>query len=74
MSEKRRWLKLGKEEYRSYILVRFDQTGDQKSLSSIKKLRETYEKRIGNGIILHHGEIKQEENTLWLPYYMAPVI
>lgn len=47
---------------------------DHKSLSSIKKLRETYEKRIGNGIILHHGEIKQEENTLWLPYYMAPVI
>lgn len=49
-------------------------SGDHKSLSSIKKLRETYEKRIGNGIILHHGEIKQEENTLWLPYYMAPVI
>ena len=49
-------------------------SGDHKSLSSIKKLRETYEKRIGNGIILHHGEIKQEENILWLPYYMAPVI
>lgn len=49
-------------------------SGNHKSLSSIKKLKETYEKRIGNGIILHHGEIKQEENTLWLPYYMAPVI
>ena len=49
-------------------------SGNHKSLSSIKKLKETYGKRIGNGIILHHGEIKQEENTLWLPYYMAPVI
>ena len=49
-------------------------SGNHKSLSSIKKLKETYEKRIGNGIILHHGEIKQEENTLWLPYYMAPVL
>ncbi|MBP5261393.1 MAG: ATP-binding protein [Clostridiales bacterium] len=49
-------------------------SGDHKSISSIIKLRETYEKRIGKGIILHHGEIKQEENTIWLPYYMVPVI
>lgn len=49
-------------------------SGGHKSISSINKLKATYEKRIGNGIILHHGEIKQEENSLWLPYYMAPVI
>lgn len=49
-------------------------SGGHKSISSINKLKVTYEKRIGNGIILHNGEIKQEENILWLPYYMASII
>ncbi|MBR6422275.1 ATP-binding protein [bacterium] len=49
-------------------------SGENKSTASILKLKETFGKRIGQGIILHHGEIKSEENFLWLPYYMAAVL
>ena len=45
-----------------------------KSIKSITKFKASFGTGIGKGIVLHHGEIKQEDNMLWLPYYMATVI
>lgn len=49
-------------------------SGDHKSIKSITKFMDSFGNRIGKGIILHHGEIKKEDNMLWLPYYTASVI
>ncbi|MBR4430615.1 MAG: ATP-binding protein [Clostridiales bacterium] len=49
-------------------------SGDHKSIKSITKFKASFGTGIGKGIVLHHGEIKQEDNMLWLPYYMATVI
>ena len=49
-------------------------SGDKTNLSSIKKLREMYKPRIGEGIVLHHGELYKEEDIQFLPYYMAPLL
>ena len=49
-------------------------SGDKSSLSSIKKLRDTYQSRIGKGIVLHHGEIHEDDSLLYLPYYLSPLL
>ena len=46
-------------------------SGDSNSLKSLKRLKEKYGVRIGEGIVLHHGELKFEDGILFLPYYMA---
>ena len=49
-------------------------SGTNRSTKSLDKFKEVFGKKVGMSIVLHHGEIKQEENTLWLPYYMAAVL
>ena len=49
-------------------------SGGKQSTASILKLKETFGKRIGQGIVLYPGEIKRDENLLWLPYYMSAVL
>lgn len=49
-------------------------SGEKKSIKSLTMFKEKYGKKVGRGIVLHHGEIRVEENTLWLPYYMAAVL
>lgn len=49
-------------------------SGGNRSTKSLNRFKEVFGKKVGMGIVFHHGEIKQEENTLWLPYYMAAVL
>ena len=44
------------------------------SITSLKRLKEVYGSRIGESIVLHHGEVKNEDGILYLPYYMATVL
>lgn len=44
------------------------------SIKSLQTLKEKYGKRIGDPIVLHHGEIKHQNNIWYLPYYMASVL
>lgn len=49
-------------------------SGGSKSIKSLIKIKEKFGKRIGDGIVLHHGEIKKEDGIIYLPYYMAPLL
>jgi predicted AAA+ superfamily ATPase len=49
-------------------------SGENKSIKSLTAFKEKFGKKVGRGIALHHGEIRPEENILWLPYYMAAVL
>ena len=49
-------------------------SGEKKSIKSLTAFKDKYGKKVGRGIVLHHGEIRVEENLLWLPYYMASVL
>ena len=49
-------------------------SGGNKSVKSLIKIKEKFGKRIGDGIVLHHGEIKREDDVICLPYYMAPLL
>ena len=49
-------------------------SGENKSIKSLKKLKESFGKRIGDGIVLHHGEIDIKDGVLYLPYYMASLL
>ncbi len=49
-------------------------SGENKRISSLNRLKERFGKRIGNGIVLHHGEISVKENIVYLPYYMAAIL
>ena len=44
------------------------------SIKSLERLKEKFGKRIGDGIVLHHGELKREGGVAYLPYYMACVL
>lgn len=44
-------------------------SGKSKSLGSLTRFREKFGKRIGDGFVLHHGELKEEDGVLFLPYY-----
>ena len=46
-------------------------SGDNFSLKSITKLKEKFGKRIGEGIVLHHGEVMRKDGFSYYPYYMA---
>ncbi len=51
-----------------------EKSGEKKSVKSLMAFKEKFGKKVGRGIALHHGEIRPEENILWLPYYMAAVL
>ena len=51
-----------------------EKSGEKKSVKSLTAFKEKFGKKVGRGIALHHGEIRPEENILWLPYYMAAVL
>ena len=68
-----------KTEIEIVFLVRRDskvipvevKSGDNFSLKSIIKLKEKFGKRIGEGIVLHHGEVMRKDGFSYYPYYMA---
>ena len=49
-------------------------SGASKSIISLQKFKEKFGNRIGDGIVLHHGEIKREKGFIFLPYYMSAVL
>ena len=49
-------------------------SGERESIKSLLKLKAKFGKRIGDGIVLHHGEIKREGDVIYLPYYMAALL
>ena len=44
------------------------------SIKSLVRFKEKFGKRIGEAIVLHHGEIKQQDDVWYLPYYMATLL
>lgn len=49
-------------------------SSDSNSISSMERIKRTYPKRIGASIVLHDGDIKTENQIIYLPYYFAFVI
>lgn len=41
------------------------------SISSLKKFKSTFSCKIGKQYVLHDGDIKKEDEIIYLPYYMA---
>ena len=41
------------------------------TISSLQKFKETFNKKIGTLYVLHNGDIKTENNIIYLPYFMA---
>lgn len=46
-------------------------SGDSKTLKSLERFKETFGKKVGTRYVLHSGEIKREDDIVFLPYYMA---
>lgn len=44
------------------------------SIKSLVRFKEKFGKRIGEAIVLHHGEIKRPDDVWYLPYYMATLL
>ena len=44
------------------------------SIKSLVRFKEKFGKRIGKAIVLHHGEIKRQDDVWYLPYYMATLL
>ena len=44
------------------------------SIKSLQRFKEKFGKRIGQAIVLHHGEIKRQDDVWYLPYYMATLL
>ena len=45
-----------------------------RTAKSLLRLKQKYGSRIGEGIVLHHGEIQNKEGIWYLPYFMAAVL
>lgn len=41
------------------------------TISSLQKFKTTFNKKIGSLYVLHNGDIKVENNIIYLPYFMA---
>ena len=41
------------------------------TISSLLKFKKVFNKKIGKLFVLHNGDIKEEENIIYLPYYMV---
>ena len=44
------------------------------NIKSLLRFKEKFGKRIGEAIVLHHGEIKRQDDVWSLPYYMATLL
>ena len=44
------------------------------SISSLKKFKNVFSCKIGTQYVLHNGDIKREDEIIYLPYYMACVL
>ena len=49
-------------------------SSNSNNIGSLKKVKEMFKDKIGKSIVLHEGDIKVENNILYLPYYFAFVI
>lgn len=49
-------------------------SGSSASIKSLQKFKAIYGKHIDTPIVLHHGEVKLQDDVLFLPYYMASVL
>ena len=49
-------------------------SGRSNSILSLTRFKEKFGKRIGDAVVLHHGEIKKQDGIWFLPYYMASVL
>ena len=58
---------------RKVIPIEAKSSGSE-SIKSLTRLKEKFRQRIGEGIVLHHGEIREENSVLYLPYYMAALL
>ena len=44
------------------------------SIKSLKKFKKKFSNKVGLQYVLHEGDLKREEEIVYLPYYMASVI
>ncbi len=44
------------------------------SIKSLREFKERFAKKIGQPIVLHDGEVKEEDGILYLPYFFAAVL
>ena len=49
-------------------------SGDSKNIDSLKKVKSMFSDKISKSIVLHEGDIKVEDDIVFLPYYFAFVI
>ena len=49
-------------------------SSDSNSIGSLVKVKTMFSDKIGKSIVLHEGDIKVENNIIYLPYYFAFVI
>lgn len=49
-------------------------SGDRYTFSSLNKLNTKYKEYLSQGIILHTKDLKEEDDILYLPLYMTPLL
>ena len=49
-------------------------SSESSSIKSLKKFKETYNSKIGVQYVLHDGDLKIENDIIYLPLYMASLI
>ena len=49
-------------------------SSNSNNIGSLKKVKEMFKDKVGKSIVLHEGDIKVEDNIIYLPYYFAFVI
>ena len=45
-------------------------SGDDITLKSLKKFKDTFKNTVNNGIVLYDGDIKTVDDILYLPLFM----
>lgn len=64
------------------FLVRIDRkvvpieakSGKQYTTKSLQKFKEKFSNKVGAQMVLHEGDLRQEGEILYLPYYMASIL
>ncbi len=49
-------------------------TSDKFSIKSLIDIKKCFNNKIGKQIVLYNGDIKREDNIIYLPYFMAAII
>ncbi len=49
-------------------------SASSQSIRSLRKFKDRFGKKIGQAIVLHEGEVKEEDGILYLPYFFAAVL